>query len=116
MNGIEHEHWRVDLDGAIADPFRTLTDVFISSPEHFLERVVAAHNGGRADGSYAQSMLQAAGSIPAITSEHGELSAVGALMQRLPHGAHSTSPTARRFGWRSFTRWMIRSRSSATAV
>ena len=87
VNGVEHEHWRVDLDGAIADPFRTLTDVFISSPEHFLERVVAAHNGGRADGSYAQSMLQAAGAIPPITSEHGELSAVGALMQRLPHAS-----------------------------
>jgi 2-succinyl-5-enolpyruvyl-6-hydroxy-3-cyclohexene-1-carboxylate synthase len=87
LNGTDHEHWRVDPDGAVADPFRTLTDVFTYRPEHFLEHVVAAHTGSRAGGSYAQSMLQATGSIPAVASEHGELSAIGALMRLLPPGS-----------------------------
>ncbi|HVL61779.1 MAG TPA: thiamine pyrophosphate-binding protein, partial [Microbacterium sp.] len=39
LAGSDHEHWRVDPDGAIADPFRTLTDVIQCGPEYFLERI-----------------------------------------------------------------------------
>ena len=50
LNGSDHEHWRVDPDGAIADPFRTLTDVFQCRPEYFLERIVAARTDHRPAG------------------------------------------------------------------
>ncbi|WP_156401823.1 2-succinyl-5-enolpyruvyl-6-hydroxy-3-cyclohexene-1-carboxylic-acid synthase [Agromyces sp. Soil535] len=87
LNGSDHEHWRVDLDGAIADPFRTLTDVIQCRPEYFLERIVAAHADPVAGGTYAGRMLEAADSIPAPSSEHGELAAIGGLMRALPHGS-----------------------------
>ena len=87
LRGSDHEHWRVDPDGAIADPFRTLTDVVQCRPEHFLERIVAARTGAPVDRSYARRMLKAAKSIPAPSSEHGELSAIGRLMQALPEGS-----------------------------
>lgn len=87
LNGSDHEHWRVDPDGAIADPFRTLTDVFQLRPESFLERIVAARTDPSAGGSYSRRVLQVANSIPAPSSEHGELSAIGGLMRALPPGS-----------------------------
>ncbi len=90
LSGSDHEHWRVDLDGAIADPFRTLTDVFVCRPEHFLERLVSAAHQRPPGRSYARRMLQAAGSIPAPPSEHGEMSAIGRSCGHFPEEAHST--------------------------
>jgi 2-succinyl-5-enolpyruvyl-6-hydroxy-3-cyclohexene-1-carboxylate synthase len=87
LRGSDHQHWRVDPDGAIADPFRTLTDVVPCRPEQFLERIVAARTGAPADRSYARRMSKAAKSIPAPSSEHGELSAIGRLMRALPEGS-----------------------------
>ncbi|MCD2441005.1 2-succinyl-5-enolpyruvyl-6-hydroxy-3-cyclohexene-1-carboxylic-acid synthase [Agromyces sp. SYSU K20354] len=84
LHASDHEHWRVDPDGAIADPFRTLTDVFQSGPQVFLERIVAARDAS-ADPSYRRRMLEVANSIPAPSMEHGELAVIGALMRALPH-------------------------------
>jgi 2-succinyl-5-enolpyruvyl-6-hydroxy-3-cyclohexene-1-carboxylate synthase len=87
LNGSDHEHWRVDPDGAIADPFRTLTDVVQCRPEYFLERIVAARTDPPAARTYARRMLEVANSIPAPSSEHGELAAIGGLMRALPPGS-----------------------------
>ena len=87
VGGPDCEHWRVDPDGAIADPFRVLTDVIQARPEHFLEHVVSAKAGPVDDRSYARRTLEAAASIPAPSPEHGELSAIGDLMRALPTGS-----------------------------
>ena len=55
LAGSDHEHWRVDPDGAIADPFRTLTDVIQCGPQSFLERIVAAHAEAPDERPYAAS-------------------------------------------------------------
>ncbi len=86
LNGSHHEHWRVDPDGAIADPFRTLTNVFQLRPGVFLERMVAARIDVSTDLTYARRLLQVADSIPAPSSEHGELAVIGGLMGALPPG------------------------------
>lgn len=83
----DHQHWRVDTDAAIEDPFRTLTDVIACRPEHFLERITAAQTDPPANTMYARRMLAAAESIPAPSSEHGELAAIGGLMRALPTGS-----------------------------
>ena len=87
LSRSDHEYWRVDLDGAIADPFRTLTDVIQCRTEHFLERIVAARTDPPATRTYSGRMLQVANSIPAPSSEHGELAVVGGLMRALPTGS-----------------------------
>ena len=86
LNRSRHEHWRVDLDGAIADPFRTLTDVIQCRPEYFLEHIVAARTDRPTDQRYARRMREAAAAIPAPSSEHGELAAIGGLVRALPAG------------------------------
>ena len=105
----------MDPDGAIADPFRTLTDVIQCGPEHFLERIVAAHTDAPADRPYARRMLEAADSIPRRRSEHGELAAIGALMRALPQGSalHIANSAPIRMAQLHATR-SIRSTSSAT--
>ena len=87
LRRADHEHWRVDPDGAIADPFRSLTDVIQCRPEHFLERVASAHAGAPAAHGYASRMRSAAASISPPPSEHGELAAVGTLARSLPQGS-----------------------------
>lgn len=82
-----HEHWRVDAGGVIADPFRTLTDVIQCGPEYFLEHIVAARAAAPGERKYERRMLETAKSIPAPSSEHGELAAIGELMQALPPGS-----------------------------
>jgi 2-succinyl-5-enolpyruvyl-6-hydroxy-3-cyclohexene-1-carboxylate synthase len=83
LSGSDHQHWRVDPDGAIADPFRSLTDVVECRPEFFLERMVDAA-GPPSGRDYSRRMREAADSVPAVSSEHGELAAIGGLMAALP--------------------------------
>lgn len=80
----KHEHWRIDPDGAVADPFRTLTDVIPCRPEHFLERIAEANEAPTTGGGYANRMLKASESIPTPAPEHGEMAAIGRLMAVLP--------------------------------
>ncbi|MFE5670491.1 2-succinyl-5-enolpyruvyl-6-hydroxy-3-cyclohexene-1-carboxylic-acid synthase [Agromyces sp. NPDC056523] len=84
LNRSTHEHWRVDPDGAVADPFRSLTDVIACRPEEFLERLAAANDAPSAGRGYADRMLKASGSITPPPSEHGEMAAIGRLMAALP--------------------------------
>ena len=84
LAGTDHEHWRVDPDGAIADPFRALTDVFQCGHEHFLEHILAAHTDAPEDRPYARRMLGTTESIPSPSPAHGELATIGALMRALP--------------------------------
>lgn len=87
LSGSDHEHWRVDLDGAIADPFRTLTDVIQCRPEHFLQHIAAARVDPPTTRTYAGRMLEVANAVPAPPSEHGELAVIGGLMRALPIGS-----------------------------
>ncbi|SFR90420.1 2-succinyl-5-enolpyruvyl-6-hydroxy-3-cyclohexene-1-carboxylate synthase [Microbacterium sp. cf046] len=82
-----HEHWQVDPDGAVADPFRSLTDVIQCRPEQFLQSVVAAHAGAPAATGYADRMRSTADSIAATPTEHGELTAIGTLVRALPEAS-----------------------------
>ena len=87
LNRATHEHWRVDPDGAITDPFRTLTDVIQCRPEHFLERMAATRTAPPARAKYAQRMLNAVDSIPAPPLKPGELAVIGGLIGALPNGS-----------------------------
>ena len=66
--------------------------------------LVAAHTdaAGRR-GAMPSRMLQAADSIPSPSSEHGNWRRSARSCGHCPRAAHSTSPTARRSGWPSFT-------------
>jgi 2-succinyl-5-enolpyruvyl-6-hydroxy-3-cyclohexene-1-carboxylate synthase len=86
LSGAAHEHWRVHPDGAIADPFRTLTDVFAMPPRDFLDALAARRNEGHGRHDYARGLLEIQGTIPPPPVDHGELATIGHLMRSLPDG------------------------------
>ena len=114
LNGSDHEHWRVDPDGAIADPFRTLTDVFQCDPStssNAWSRHAPIHR--------PPGRTRVACSRPRTRSRRRRRNTANWRRSVLscghfPRAAHSTSPTALRSGWPSSTESINRSTSSAT--
>lgn len=80
----DFEHWRVHLDGKIADPFRRLTHVFAVSPDEFLSRATPQVANSEA---YARSFLGAASQTGEPDVAYGELRVVGEVLRSLPDGS-----------------------------
>lgn len=79
----EVEHWRVDPDGRIVDPFWQLTDLFQVTPTDFLRNAVAT-GGSRAPDRYRQAAAAIAEKSPPASTKYGELAVIGAFLRRLP--------------------------------
>jgi len=84
LKGVEFQHWRIDPDGAVSDPFRVLTDVFPIEPRQFLQSLAEASGASRGAASFADRILRAASSVPAPAPPHGELAVIGAVLHALP--------------------------------
>lgn len=84
LNGVQFEHWRVDPDGAISDPFRVLTDVVQTEPRNFLRFLGDAAGAIGARAPFATRTLSAASAVPGPHTPYGELSAVGQFVSALP--------------------------------
>lgn len=81
----EVEHWRVDPDGQVVDPFGQLTDIFQVAPLDFLRNAVAVEEPV-ASANYLSEGIEIAQSLPAPDSAYGELSVIGKFLERLPQG------------------------------
>lgn len=82
LRSKEVEHWRVDPDGQVVDPFWQLTDLFQITPVDFFRQAVPD-----AAPEVADPYRQAATGITVETElpgEFGEISTIGALIRRLP--------------------------------
>ncbi len=86
IRGQEVEHWRVDPDGAIVDPFWQLTDVFQCSPRDFLANAVPP-DAPASDHAYLKVAHEIAEAVPSPSKAFGELSVIGNVVQELPHGS-----------------------------
>ncbi len=84
LQSAEVEHWRVDPDGLLADPFRQLTDVFQMSPTEFFD---AASCGAEplSEHEYRSVAQEVSAAAPAPKQRYGELSTIGKLIEGLPH-------------------------------
>lgn len=82
----EIEHWRVDPDGKIVDPFWQLTDVFQINPVDFFLNAIP-EDAGRVKSSYRATASEISKAIPKVNERYGELSIIGAVMSRLPLGS-----------------------------
>ncbi|MBW9122399.1 2-succinyl-5-enolpyruvyl-6-hydroxy-3-cyclohexene-1-carboxylic-acid synthase [Microbacterium trichothecenolyticum] len=86
LKDAQFEHWRIDPDGGIADPFRKLTNVFPTEPRPFLQAVTSAAES-RSASVYAERTISAAITVPAPEAPHGELATIGVLLRSLPKGS-----------------------------
>lgn len=83
VKGHKVEHWRVDPDGRIMDPFQQLTDIFQVAPAEFFLRAVEEESPVD-HSSYRTIAARVAAKRPRLPSQYGELTAVGALLRYLP--------------------------------
>lgn len=86
LQSAEVEHWRVDPDGQLADPFWQLTDIFQVSPAEFLD---AASCGAEplSEHEYRDVAQEVSAAAPAPKQTYGELSTIGKLIERLPQNS-----------------------------
>ncbi len=83
INNREIEHWRVDPDGKIVDPFWQLTDVFQINPGDFFANAVTTDTSPR-DSPYRSLAANVASIPPELPSQFGELRTIGECLRRLP--------------------------------
>lgn len=86
LNAREVEHWRVDPDGKIVDPFWQLADVFQITPVDFFRNAVAVDTTP-ANFSYRAIATDVASVFPGLPTQFGELATIGALLNQLPTGS-----------------------------
>lgn len=86
LRGHEIEHWRVDPDGRIADPFWQLTDVFQMLPLEFFSKAAPTEDC-ELDAPFRRSAIQATQNLPPLPMKFGELTAIGKFLERIPSGA-----------------------------
>lgn len=79
----EVEHWRVDPDGLLADPFWKLTDVFQVSAIDFLLNA-AAEDSLLLKSSYRDGAAKVASGAPYPPEQYGEIATIGAFLRRIP--------------------------------
>lgn len=84
FRGSNVEHWRVDQDGEVADPFRRLTDVFQMSPEQFFSEVARAASGPVSTYAYRSAAFALVERLPEFPDLYGETAAIGRFLARLP--------------------------------
>lgn len=78
------EHWRVDEDGEVSDPFRRLTDVFQMSPELFF-RETAKLIAPNPQAGYRRTCMELADKLPDFPDNvYGETAAIGRFLAKLP--------------------------------
>lgn len=82
------EHWRIDPDGRINDPFRSLTDVFTMTISEFLRASTPAPRLSLPQHKYANRIRSIEAQLPMPDcDDFGETAAIGALMSRIPPGS-----------------------------
>ncbi len=81
------EYWRIDPKGEVADPFRTLTDIFSTTPADFFQGVVASASSTIGPSPYGARLRALVEKLPLPDSRHGEMSTIGSLLRRVPAGS-----------------------------
>lgn len=79
----EVEHWRIDPDGQISDPFWQLTDVFQMTAREFLG-ASSLNAPVLSDHEYRDIARSISAAVTIPKSTYGELSTIGKLIERLP--------------------------------
>ncbi|MBO0594576.1 2-succinyl-5-enolpyruvyl-6-hydroxy-3-cyclohexene-1-carboxylic-acid synthase [Nesterenkonia sp. E16_7] len=82
----EVEHWRIDPDGRIVDPFWQLTDVFQVSSLDFLSKAVSV-SSPQVQSKYREVASGIVNHVPKIPDTYGELGTIGRFLERLPQDA-----------------------------
>lgn len=78
------EHWRVDEDGEVSDPFRKLTDMFQMPPEQFF-REAARASQSPSEHRYLNTCTELAANVPEFPQDvYGETGAIGLFLSKLP--------------------------------
>lgn len=84
-SGRPFECWDVGRR-EVVDPFRRLTTVFATQPQHFFERMAGLADGASSGGYHDDwARLSARVSEPKVA--YGEIYAIGALLRALPKGS-----------------------------
>lgn len=86
LRGREVEHWRVDPDGHIVDPFWQLTDLFQTTVRDFLEMAAPAQPVSR-ESAYRKVSRSVVASAISPSAPYGELSVIGKFLERMPRPA-----------------------------
>lgn len=86
LNPHEVEHWRIDPDGKIVDPFWQLTDVFQVDAADFFRSAVAT-DAPPVRPEYREAAADIAAIVPSPSRQYGELATIGALLSKLPAGS-----------------------------
>lgn len=86
LDSREVEHWRVDPDGKVMDPFWQLTDVFQVSPEDFFRNAAPDEPLPPAT-PYRTESFATAEIVKRVPERFGEMGTIGALFSRIPHGS-----------------------------
>lgn len=81
------EHWIVNPEGRVADPFRKLTAVFEGSTLQFLKQM-AEYGSADSGHSYYEMWKNCADSAPAMDFPYSNLYAVQKVMKHMPAGAN----------------------------
>lgn len=91
------EHWHITETGAIADPYRQLTDVIACEPKHFTRTLTCSQaHAGAETLAYVKRWKEASDNLPPPPPEYPEEAAVQTFLQSLPSNvtlqlANSTS-------------------------
>lgn len=84
---VQCEHWIVNEEGRVADPFKKLTTVFEGTTLQFLEEM-AKHTAIKGDNTYYFGWKEAYDKIKIPKLDYSNLYTVKALMERMPHGCN----------------------------
>ena len=87
VNARRFSHWLVDEDGQVHDGFKSLTDVFACTPEHFFRFFVEHAPRTPPDSTYARQWAETVQAVHLPEIPYSNLYAIRALVSRLPDKA-----------------------------